>query len=306
MREYLSLQFRLLNRHLTDFGIQPALGYVLTAVVFSGLTAYLFYISPFASYLYALIAVAVSSLLSEGGRTGFLKQHFSQQDFLMIRSVENIIVVFPFIIGLLLHQEWLLAVGVLIISAMLSYTSLERQLNLVIPTPFYRYPFEFTIGYRKNYPILILAGFLMVMSVVYDNANLGLFVFAVVWLVCLVFYTQSETVYFVWIHALTPQGFLLHKIKLALMYATLLSLPFAGVVFVFFLHYTGYLALIYLLGIVYLVTAVLGKYAFYPMQMNLPQGLLMAFSFSFPPLLLFLIPYFYKRSVRQLTPILAQ
>jgi hypothetical protein len=48
----------------------------------------------------------------------------------------------------------------------------------------------------------------------------------------------------------------------------------------------------------------LGKYAFFPTTMNLPQGLLMAFSFLFPPMLLFLLPYFYRRCIHQLNPIL--
>ncbi len=304
MRNYFALQFRMVNRHLSDFGIHPALGYLLMAIIFSGFTAYLFYVSSFASYVYALLALGFSSLLSEAGRTGFLKQHFSKQQFLIIRCVENITVVLPFIVGLLIYQEWLLALGVLIISAALSYTSIERNLNIVIPTPFYKYPFEFTIGFRKNYPVIILAGFLMVMAVLYDNANLGLFAVALVLLVCLIFYLQSETVYLVWIHALSPPQFLFHKVTLALLYATLLCLPFAAVMLTFFMGHAGYLAVIYILGIIYLVTVVLGKYAFFPAPLNIPQGLLMAFSFWFPPMLLFLLPYFYKRSVRQLKPVL--
>jgi len=304
MRDYFALQFRLVNRHLSDFGIQPAFGYLLMAIIFSGFSAYLFYVSSFASYVYALLALGSSSLLSEAGRTGFLKQNFSQKQFLIIRCVENITLVLPFILGLLFYQQWLLALGVLIISAALSYTSIERNLNIVIPTPFYKYPFEFTIGFRKNYPVIILAGFLMVMAVLYSNANLGLFAVALVLLVCLMFYMQSEPVYLVWIHALSPSRFLLHKVSLALLYATLLCLPFAAVILIFFMGHAGYLSLIYILGILYLATTVLGKYAFFPAPMNVPQGLLMAFSFGFPPMLLFLIPYFYKRSVRQLKPVL--
>jgi len=91
-------------------------GYGLLALIFSGFTAYLFYISAYAAYLYALIALGFSSPLSEAGRTAFLKQHFSREHFLIIRCVENILVVIPFIIGLLIYQQWLLALGVLVIS----------------------------------------------------------------------------------------------------------------------------------------------------------------------------------------------
>jgi hypothetical protein len=113
-------------------------------------------------------------------------------------------------------------------------------------------------------------------------------------------YRAGDTTYLY----LSPSQFLLHKVSLALLYATLLCLPFATVILIFFMSHAGYLALIYILGILYLATAVLGKYAFFPAPMNVPQGLLMAFSFSFPPMLLFLLPYFYRRSVRQLKPVL--
>jgi hypothetical protein len=115
---------------------------------------------------------------------------------------------------------------------------------------------------------------------------------------------QSETVYLVRIHALSPSRFLLHKLSLAILYATLLCLPFTAVVLIFFIDHVGYLALIYAIGMLYLVTTVVGKYAFFPASMNVPQGLLMAFSFCFPPMLLFLLPYFYKRSIQQLKPVL--
>jgi hypothetical protein len=84
----------------------------------------------------------------------------------------------------------------------------------------------------------------------------------------------------------------------------LICIPFAIVVLFFFKDQTGYLALVCGLGMIYLITTVLGKYAFFPAPMNLPQGLLMAFSFWFPPLLLFLIPYFYLLSVKKLKPVL--
>src|SRR6188768_2002604 len=100
MRSYFQLQYRLVNRHLTDFGIHPFLGYVLGALIFAALTAYLWYVTAYAPYVYALLGLSMSSLLSEPGRVSFLTQWFSKKDFYKIRALENLVVVSPFTIGL--------------------------------------------------------------------------------------------------------------------------------------------------------------------------------------------------------------
>ena len=304
MRHYFLLQYRLINRHLIDFGIHPFLGYALGVLIFTALTAYLWYVTAYAPYVYALLGISMTSLLSEPGRVNFLRQWFSKKDFLTIRSLENLVVVSPFVIGLLVTGQWLFGLGITLISVLLSLTSVNSSLNIVIPTPFSRYPFEFAVGFRKNLLVLLIAVFLLAMAMLYANPNLGLFAVGLVMLVCLGFYMASEPTYLVWVHHMKPAGFLLHKIKLAVMNVSILVLPFAVVYAIFFPEYALYLLFVYPLGLLYLVTTLLGKYAFFPTTMNLPQGLLMGFSFLFPPMLLFLLPYFYRRSIQQLNPIL--
>ena len=305
MRDYFVLQYRMINRHLTEFGIHPLLGYVCGALIFAAITAYLWYVSPYAPYMYALLGISMTTLLSETGRVNFIKQWFSKRAFLQIRALENLIVVLPFVIGLLVTHQWLFALAVAFISLLLSLITVNSSLNIILPTPFSRYPFEFAVGFRKNFPVFLFAVFLLVMAILYTNANLGLFVIALVILICLGFYMSSEPAYLVWVHHMKPVTFLWHKIKLAVLNVTILVLPFAITFTLFFPGYGFYMLIIFLLGLLYLVTALLGKYAFFPTTMNLPPGLLMAFSFLFPPMLLFLLPYFYRRCIQQLNPILA-
>lgn len=304
MRSYFALQCRLLNRQCIDFGLHPLVGYLLLLVAFSGFSVYLFYNVEFAAYAYAILGLSITSLLSESGRIGFLRQHFTTPEFRKIRGLENTLVIMPFILGLLISHEWLIAFIVLAASLLMSLSSVEGNSNFTIPTPFYRYPFEFVAGFRRNYLVILLAGFVLTMAVLYDNANLGLFALAVVLLLCLSFYLQTETTYLVWIYAMTPFQFLLHKIAIAMMYTTLMSLPFIIVLLIFFTGHAGFVALLLGLGLIYQVAAILGKYAIFPASINLPQGILMAVAFWFPPLLLILIPYFYIRAIRQLKPIL--
>ncbi len=305
MQEYFLLQYRMINRHLTEFGIHPILGYVLGTLLFTAFTVYLWYVSTYAPYLYALLGIGMTTLFSESGRVNFIRQWFSKRDFQQIRVLENLIVVIPFVIGLLVTRQWLFSLGVVIISLLLSFGSVNSSLNIVLPTPFSRYPFEFVVGFRKNVLAFLFAAFLLLMAILYTNANLGLFAVALVILICLGFYMSSEPAYLVWVHHMKPPAFIWHKIKLAIVNVTILVIPFAVTYIFFFPEFGVYLLIIFPLGLVYLVTALLGKYAFFPTTMNLPQGLFMAFSFMFPPMLLFLLPYFYRRCLQQLNPILA-
>ena len=60
----------------------------------------------------------------------------------------------------------------------------------------------------------------------------------------------------------------------------------------------------FLIGLLFLWTVILAKYSAYPGEMNLPEGMIIAFSIYFPPLLLAIIPFFYTKSIRKLKYIL--
>lgn len=305
MRDYFSLQFRILNRQLDEFGIKPLYGYLLGAVLFIGLTAYLWIATTYAPYIYALLGLSMTSLMANAGKINFILQHFSKPDLLRIRAVENLIASFPFFVGLLFHHAWIIAIAMVLMSLLLSLSSTRPSGSLVIPTPFSRNPFEFPIGFRNYLLVLVLAAFLLVMAILYTNANLGLFACGLVVLLGLTFYMASEQPYLVWIYNRTPGAFLWLKIRNALLSALLLILPYATTMLFVFSTHALYLMVILVLGVLYLTVAILGKYAFYPSVMNLPQGLVMALSFWFPPLLIFLIPYFYRRCLHRLQPYLS-
>jgi hypothetical protein len=304
MFDYFTLQWKIINRSLDEFGIKPLWGYLIGVLCFAGLAVYLFKATFYAPYIFALLAISTTTLLSDNGRVLFLKQHFPHKQFYILRAIENLMVSLPFAIVLLLHAQWLLCGVVVLVGWFLSVTSLNSLPDFILPTPFARFPFEFTTGFRKNILILVLAAFLLVMAILYQNPNLGLFAIALVLLTCLVFYWNAEPVYYVWIHHQNPSGFIRHKIMVALGCASILVLPFICIYILFFSNHTLYVLMIYLLGVLYIITALLGKYAFYPSSMNVVQGIVLALSFWFPPLLVLLIPYYYRRCIHQLNPIL--
>jgi hypothetical protein len=99
---------------------------------------------------------------------------------------------------------------------------------------------------------------------------------------------------------LTPKQFILQKIKTALLFTSIISLPIVLTLSFFF--YSNIVALIafYIIGCVFLITIITAKYSVYPMEMNLPEGIVIVISISFPPLLLFIAPYFYIKAIKKL------
>jgi len=151
---------------------------------------------------------------------------------------------------------------------------------------------------------VFFAFFLLTMAVLHHNPNLGIFSLIVILFTCLSYYTNTEPSVYVWIFSKTPGEFLLHKVKVAVLYSMLLCLPcFMALAYFFSAQFVFALA-VFTLGLFYIIATLLGKYAFFPSAMSLAQGIVLAISFSFPPLLLFIVPYYYVRAVKHLKPIL--
>jgi len=115
------------------------------------------------------------------------------------------------------------------------------------------------------------------------------------------FYSVAEPVFFVWIFSQQPPGFLKSKIKTAVVYSLFISSPLAIALICFYPSYTPVVALVCLCGLLYVILGVVAKYAGYPDQISLLHVLAMGIGMICPPLLLLLIPYFYKRSVKKLS-----
>jgi len=304
MKYYFSLQLRMLNRQLTDFGLHPVAGYFLLVLIYAGLSVYLFSKTEFAAYIYLVIAISFMMKLSETGRNGFMKTCFNAYDYYKIRMIENLLMALPFTFFLLFNLAFLTAASLMIISGILVIFNSKSALNFAIPTPFLKRPFEFNIGFRNTFYVIFFAYFITVMAVIAGNFNLGIFTLILILFVCMTYYAEMENEFYVWIFSLSPNRFLIHKIQTAILFSTLLCLPVFTGLSVFFPGNIGVLAGFQCLGYLYLITVVLAKYADFPNKINLPQVLVIAFSISFPPLLIGVIPFFYLKSVQKLNEIL--
>ena len=295
----------MLERHLTEFGLAPGLGYLLSALLFTGFSGFLFYKTIYAEYIYLLICLSYLGKLSEWERNNFLKLCFPKTAYRQIRLVENSLLALPFLFFLVMQTCWLSALALVLAAPGMAFLHFEKQRNFQLPTPFFRRPFEFIVGFRSSFWLHFLAYGLGAIALNVGNFNLGLFALAMVFIVCMSYYVYPEPAYFVWIHAQNPGAFLWTKFTTAMLYSGTLAAPLAlGLLFAFPDHTWVVLGIV-VLGYVCLLAIILAKYAAFPHEMSLPQSILLLSCLWLPPLLLVILPYFYRQSVKRLNQFLS-
>ena len=304
MKPYFQLQFRMLSRKMTAFGIPPVLGFGIIPVLFFAMSELLFRKTEYASYLYVFLAISFVTQLSEAKRNAFLKSIFNQPNYLKLRAMENGILVSPFLLFLAYKEQFLLMLIASLGAMAMALLHFSASVNTTLPTPFGKKPFEFTVGFRRTFLLFPAAYFLTFMAILADNFNLGIFSLLTIGITCLSYYAKPENEYFVWNYNLTPQQFLVEKVKTGFLQFTLLSLPVLVALGIFFPDNALVLMAFFALCLVYLATLIFVKYAAFPHEINVFQAIAVGFSFIVPPILLVITPLFYIQAVKALNTIL--
>ena len=304
IKEYFKLQHRLINRHLREKWLPPAVSYPLFATAFWGFSLYLFHKTDFAEYIYVLAYLFSISQLSGKRRNDFLKICFKYKDYKGIRVLENLAAALPFIAVLLYKLCFISAAIVFVLGAVLSNVSAPEKFSIVIPTPFSKRPYEFLVGFRNSFYIIAIAYILTIIAVRVDNFALGAFSLLLVLLIAASYSAQPENSYYVWQFAMSPAHFLFYKIKTSLWYSFLLCYPVFLILSVFYFRRAGVLLVVFIFGFAFLSTVILAKYSTYPAEIGLETGLILCFCLIFPVLMLIAIPYFFQKSRKKLSVIL--
>ena len=304
MKEYFQLQIKILNRRMIDFGLPILIGYAILPVVFVLLSNYLFEKTEFANYVYGLFALIFISKLSEPKRNDFLKSIFNTYNYKKLRIVENIIYCLPFTLFLIYKKQFMFSITLNLFVICTMLFNFSTNLNAVIPTPFSKKPFEFTVGFRKSFYVFPIAYFLTYISVSVGNFNLGIFSMLLIGIICFSYYSKIENDYFVWNYNLSPKEFLIEKTKTCLLFFTFLILPIIITLGFSFISQIDILIVFILLCYAYLITIIFAKYSSFPNDMSISQGILIGLSLVFPPILILFIPLFYSQSIKKLNTIL--
>ena len=304
MRYYFKLQYKRLERWLKEMGINPTIGLLLLLLLFILSSKFLFYKTEYANWIYLIVTASLIFKLSDRNRNDNLESIFPSQDYFVLRLIENGLFALPFISCLLFEKEYLTILILITITGLMAFVRTNQYFNKTLPTPFKKFPFEFIVGFRKTFWIVIIAYFLIVKSIQVGNYNLGIFGLALIFIISMFYYHKPESEYFVWIHNYRTVDFIKKKILTSFVCISILSfLGLLGMMVGFLSNWTTTI-LVYFVGYVILGSMIVAKYSAYPHEMNIPQGILYALSLMFPPMLAVAIWIFYSQSKKKLEPIL--
>ena len=301
---YFQLQYRRFIRLLNDNGIYPWLIFPVAVIFFVFLSFKLLINFAFGELIYLLLAVSIAFPLMDRDRLQFLKQICTNRNYFQIRMIEQLVVLFPFIVGLLIFEWWWYAAALMVLAMYFSFGKVNYQFPYSIPTPFGKYPFEFPSGFRKSLPLIMVAYALVPIGLNVDNFNLALASIAVVGFVVGGFHSAPEPKFYIWIFKYSPTTFLKKKIITIFRNTFLLTLPIIGTLLYYSLESYIMVLLLLVAAIAFAVMCMLSKYLAYPQEINLTQGLAMGASILFPPIMLVIIPWFYFKALKSLQPIL--
>ena len=236
--------------------------------------------------------------LSQKQRSDFLHIVYGNKTKWLLRTVENLIISIPFVTLLLVEKQYIAAITLPVASIILAFVNLNSK-SIVLPTPFSKSLYEFTVGFRKSFLFILLVYGLSVISVCVNNLNLGLFSLFVLGGICALYYIKVENEYYVWIFAESPNKYLTHKILIATKNTLLLALPMIALLTAFFPDSWWIVLLVTAVGIILVITFLLAAYSTYPDEIGFLELIFIGAVFI-PPFVLVVIPYFYVRSINRL------
>lgn len=295
MNGYFKLQAQLIYNRLFDIGLTIIGGMLFFAGLFVGLSVLLFKQLDWAVFIYVPAALYYILRLGTQTRTDFIKTYYTSRSFYKIRLVENGVCTLPFLIVLLVHQQWIASTILSMLSVILVFLK-PRIVQFALPTPFNKRPFEFIIGFRKTFYLYPLLYAVSAFAVYAKNVNIGLFTIIALVLISGSFYSKPEPDYYLSQFGQTASHFLKVKLKDAALHFTILGLPIFIFLLAGFWQEWDFILLLTLLSYLYLAIFVLAKYTAFPNEVSAVSSLFLALSLSFPPLLLVVLPMLYKKS----------
>ncbi len=309
MKEIIQEHFKIhrtrFERASLEFGLDPWVSYVLIPILFIGMSFLLLSKDILTQWSYIIPPVFILFILSNPARLRFYKQIYSESTFKTIRTFENFIVAIPFLFFMLFKAVYLPFIVLFLATIYISIKNRNDWFSVALPTPFYRFPFEFTSGFRYSWILIIGLYILVIIAWSVNNEALGKVSVITLCLSSTLYYQNPESEYFIWIHNMDSSSFIQHKIKIALNYTLLLATLMLLLVILAWPSYALWTILGVLCALLFLATTIVAKYTMYPQIFNLPLVIALSLGFVAPPVLLILFPYLYNKAVKNLNPILS-
>ncbi len=302
---YLKMMLLRFSRHIRAFGLSPWVIWIGMPLCFVLLHQFLYVREPeFAPFIWTAIALVAILQLNGRDHISFLRQFLAPGAFKTIRLAESILVALPFVALSLLKGQIILAGAVVVVGVGASLAPITLNLQMTIPSPFSKYPFEFTTGFRRWVLLILMAYILGLVALTVDNFNLALFSLLSLGLIALGFYSGTEPIHYLWIHRFSASAFLWFKMRVAVRDFSLLAIPVIVILLSMDLTQWWLVLLTLMICLLLLLMCLLGKYAYYPAVIPIVPGLAIGFCVLFPPLVLVILPFFYRRAQQNCSKIL--
>ena len=300
MSYYFNLQWQIIKRKLKQFGINPILAIGIGLSLFLLLTYLLYQRTDFAPYLLSILALLTSKAMDSSEKFEFLGLQFSKRDIRYIRLIEHQAIALPFLVVLLVTGQYLLSFILLIAVTLYAQVRFKGLHFNGLPSPYKRFPFEFTIGFRKNILFLLLAYAIGITGCVVGNYNIAIFGMMILSFIMMNYYGLPEARIIIWEDIRSSKALLHYKLVVGLRYFVLTILPlFAGILF-FYPAYWHYSLLWLLILTSYFLFFILMKYYAYPDMMSLPHTIYFIACIIIPPLMLYFAYRFYRNSLNNI------
>ncbi|MGX1640711.1 hypothetical protein [Sphingobacterium sp. NPDC055431] len=300
MKTYFNLQWKIICRSMKDFGLPWLLIFPAIALVYIAFFYLLRQYPYWAAYLIFLLNFQALFSLAEYQRNDFLKMTFNNLDYYLIRILENLILSFGTVILLIIFGKLNLALVLLAIAVLFVFVSTNSLWSGTFPTPFRKYPFEFIIGFRRTWPLLIILYVLAYIGLAFGNQNLALFCMFCICICGTLYYQVIEPGIILWNQNRKPVAFLLHKFTRGIIQLSLLLLPIAIPLCVIFPEDITKALIVWGLGLFLIPFAICLKYAVFPRKVSVSESIVLGLCLAFYPLVLVIIPYYYYKAIQNL------
>jgi len=293
---YLNLEWKLINRKLIKIGFNLTVFWIVVPALFSLIAWNLVQKDTISAWVLLggfslLFQVPLSKI-----HHNFLDANVGKLNITAVRITRNLLLSIPLVLLFAMFNKWQQILALFVLALLFSWIKTPQIKLFALPTPYRKYPFEFIIGFRRYFWIWTILVPMIYVSKTYQNDALAIFAFAVILLVQLQFFNTQEPTWYIWNEAKTPSEFLFYKIRIG-MICSLISNTIPAILLCIFLpESTIIIASMWALSLILGVFAILCKYAFIPSQLPTMQGFIFAFNLIFPPLLLFSIPYLFKKA----------
>lgn len=263
---YISLRLKQFWRFFRFNQFHPVLGAILAVAIFAAVSFVWFEKVPYSGWSFSGIAFLLLMELQAANSNKFLAQHVTRQVYFKSKLVENMLLILPFLVTLILKHEYIPATVLSIITFPYSRYNFKiaRPKLRALKSPYPAHSLEWHNSFRSFVIVYLLHVLLLVPGIISHNFYVYMVPFFLLLFFLNTVYAVLEDKSYIWLYRNSASSFLFKKAKtMATSYFSTVTL-FLISGLVFYPSQIGMLALCTIAGFICLLGSIFIKYHFYP------------------------------------------